>query len=580
LGETAERLAEERLRDALPEGARLYPNVRFVAKTRPGGPAHDGEADLVVIHPENGLLVIEVKAGEPTRDAIGRWWLGDRRLDRSPFEQAEAAKRDLAHAIAALPDWPGDRELRTGHAVAFPDADLATLPRGHALLGPDVTRDIVMDAEALSTNTNARRALDRAFAWWVGDGTRGYPLTDRQLALIDEYLAPATTVHRLLRRDVEEGKDRLLEASRQQLYVLNQNRSKRRAEVVGPAGSGKSLVAVEKARRLAKEGFRTLFVCFNQPLATEVLREIAADGEKPERRPVVSTFHRLCEQLGTRAGVLLPKPKPIPQTWWDETLPKALEDAIPRLPEERFHAIVVDEGQDFALDWLLSLEFLFQTPADGVFWVFHDPGQALRADDRVGELELDRLDLLEDFRSPAPVAALAARFYHGLAEPIAVNTTGRAPVYYEAETGPETVDAVRRALHQLINVEQVRPWHVAVLSGVSASKSDVWQQRRFGSVELWNGAIDNAGNSLGLPADEVPDAPLDDGVVLFESVRRFKGLERPVVILCELPPDDTDRFDQLLYTALTRATTHLVVIASASLVARLAHTPATPTDPR
>jgi superfamily I DNA and RNA helicase len=108
----------------------------------------------------------------------------------------------------------------------------------------------------------------------------------------------------------------------------------------------------------------------------------------------------------------------------------------------------------------------------------------------------------------------------------------------------------------------------------------VWRQRTFGHVELWNSAIDDAGNSLGLPADEVPDAPLDDGVVLFESVRRFKGLEREVVILCELPDETAERFDQLLYTAFTRATTYLVVIASASLVARLAHTPAAPTDPR
>ena len=83
----------------------------------------------------------------------------------------------------------------------------------------------------------------------------------------------------------------------------------------------------------------------------------------------------------------------------------------------------------------------------------------------------------------------------------------------------------------------MRSWHVAVLSGGSATRSDVWRQRRFGNAELWNGAIDDAGRSLGLPAEEVPDAPADDGVVLFETIRRFKGLERPVVILCELPEE-------------------------------------------
>jgi superfamily I DNA/RNA helicase len=73
---------------------------------------------------------------------------------------------------------------------------------------------------------------------------------------------------------------------------------------------------------------------------------------------------------------------------------------------------------------------------------------------------------------------------------------------------------------------------------------------------------------LGYAADEVPEEPVDDIVVRFETARRFKGLERPVVILCELS-EDTKRLDQLLYTGLTRATAHLVVIAPPSLAARL-----------
>ncbi len=580
MGESAERFAEAQVRSALPEGARLYANVPIVARTRPSGPAHDAEADLVVVHPEHGLLVIETKAGEPTRDASGRWWLGTRELPRSPFKQAEDAKHDLVRLIEDHPDWPTDRRLRAGHAVAFPGADLASLPHGHALLGPGMPREIILDAEALSDTAHARRALERAWSHWTGDGSKGHPLDAHQLALIDNFLAPTLQLHRLLRRDVGDSKARLLQASIAQRLVLNQNRSRRKVEVIGPAGSGKSLVAVEQARRLARDGWRTLFVCFNQPLATAIIREFDAEGEPPDRRPTVTTFHRLCETMGSKAGVLPPKPKaPLPQAWWDETLPAALEDAIDHLPDERYQAIIVDEGQDFRLDWLVLLQLLFANEADAYFWVFHDPGQALRFDDVVGELGLERLDLYEDHRSPGPVAELAARFYRGADTPYAMNPAGRAPEIHEAAPGRETVDAVRRALHGLLVEEGVRPWQVVVLSGRTASKSDVWRQRTFGNVTLWNGAIDDAGNSLGLPADEVPDEPPDDRIVLFESVRRFKGLEREVVILCELP-EEGERLDQLMYTALTRATTHLVVVASASLVARLAHTPAAPTDPR
>ncbi len=562
-GERAERLVEERLRAALPEDVPLHANVRFVGRTRTHGPAHDGEADIVIVHPDHGLLVIEVKAGEPGRDAHGRWFIGDHELVRSPFEQAEAAKHDLVRAIEELPGWPSGVELRAGHAVAFPDVDLASLPPGHVLLGPDAVRDIVLDADAFAEADAARQALERAWAWWEGDGTRGRPLDPAMLSLVEEFLAPTVTLRRLLRHDVEEGRARLVTASVAQRLVLDQNRSRRRLEIAGPAGSGKSLVAVERARRLAREGWRTLFVCFNQALATAMGREIEDDGEPPDRRPVVSTFHRLCETLANRAGLLPAKPADPGPDWFDG-LAALLGPAIEALPDERFHAIVIDEGQDFEPDWLVDLALLLRNPDDDILWVFHDPGQALYREDRVGGLGLDRLDLFEDWRSPAPVAELAARFYHGPTAPHPVMEGGRGPAVWEAAPGGSTLDAVRRLLHLLIEEEGVRPWQIVVLSGRSARESGVWKRRRFGNIMLWNGAIDDAGRSLGLPPEDVPDLPPDDGVALFETIRRFKGLEREVVILCELP-ETGDRLDQLLYTALTRATTHLAVVAPPSL---------------
>jgi len=568
--DAAEALVEERVRAALPDDARAHANVRMLARTRATGPAHDAEADLVVLHPEHGLLVIEVKGGEPSRDAQGRWYAGGRQLERSPFAQAEAGKHDLARAIADLPEWPSGRPMRSGHAVAFPHADLATLPRGHALLGPDVDRAIVLDAAALETPVTTRAALERVWAFWTADGSKGARLDPALFARVDEYLSPTVALHRLVRRDVDAAKDWLVQASQAQIQVLNMARSLRRAEVVGPAGSGKSLVAVEKARRLAKDGFRTLYVCFNSPLAASVQRQIAEDDVPVHLRPVVETFHGLCERLGANAGTLPARPagRGVPPGWFD-ALPGALDAAIELLGDERFHAIIVDEGQDFELDWLESLEFLFQTPADGVLWVFHDPGQALYRPDVVAQLGgLEPLTLQVDYRSPAPVAALARHFYRGPTAPESYGQSVAQPVIEAAAPGRPTIEAVRRHLHRLIVEEGVRPWDVAVLSGAAAAKSDVWQQRRYGNVELWNGSIDAAGESLGLAAADVPDEPMDDGVVLFETARRFKGLERPVVILCELP-EEGRRLDELIYTALTRATAHLVVVATPALAGRL-----------
>ena len=278
----------------------------------------------------------------------------------------------------------------------------------------------------------------------------------------------------------------------------------------------------------------------------------------------MTTFHRLCERLGTEAGVLPARPDPIPQGWWDETLPGALGAAIDAMPDRRYHAVVVDEGQDFEARWFEILQRLLVDPGD-VFWVFHDPGQALIRTDVVAGLGLERHELFENRRNPESIAALAGRFYRGGEEVFAVRETGRRHTVISAAPGDETLEALRRALHRLIEDERVSPWRIAVLSGVSAPVSAAWRRRRFGNAVLCNSALRDDGSSKGLAPEDVPDEPDE---VLFETIRRFKGMERDVVILVELPVTG-DRLDELLYVGLTRATTELVVIAPPALAVRL-----------
>ena len=579
-GADAERLVTNRLREALPPPFAVYENVRWTAIPVPGRPALDGEADLVVAHPERGLLVIETKSGCPSRDRRGRWFLGPVELRESPFKQAEDNRHELVRALTALPDWPPGSRPRAGHAVALPDADLASLPSGHVLLGPDADRRIVLDAQALETAASTRAWVDAAFDFYLGDGSHGDVLGEAGMRRVADYLAPVVELHRLVRGRIMDDAPTLVAATRQQLFVLGQTKSARRVEVVGPAGSGKSMLAAEKARRLAAEGYRTLLACFNQPLATALSRELAEPAAAAEQAGgglVVATFHRLAEVLAVRAGIIGPHGPRVPDGWF-AALPGALGQAIERLPGERFHAIVIDEGQDFDAEWLLLLEQLLHDPDQGVLWVFHDPGQAVRGPDVVGQLGLPlRLTLYENLRNPGSVAALASRFYRG-DEMVVAYRDGEADDREAAGSnrcrvvvagpGRETVEAVRRELHRLLHVEHVRSWDVAVLSGGSAARSEVWARRRFGNAVLWNGSIRDDGSSRGLAPEDVPDEPPDDGVVRFETVRRFKGLERPVIILCELPTEG-DRLDELLYSALTRPTTELVVVAPPALAARL-----------
>jgi UvrD-like helicase C-terminal domain len=195
-------------------------------------------------------------------------------------------------------------------------------------------------------------------------------------------------------------------------------------------------------------------------------------------------------------------------------------------------------------------------PDNDVMYVFHDPEQALFRDDVVDTLKLPEFYLDWNCRNTLPIHRFAANYAPGLASVPALHESGRAVEIVSGREG-SVVEALRKVLHRLVVEERIAPWQIAVLTGVSLSRSAVWKQRQFGNQVLWNGSYDDEGHSLGLSADEAPDQPTD--TILCDSIRRFKGLEREVIVLVEADESDP-RLSQLMYVGTTRARQHLIVI--------------------
>jgi hypothetical protein len=564
-GKAAEQLVVDRLRAVLPPAVAVLPNVRWLARDH--GHVREGEADVVIGDPERGFLVIEVKSGEVRRDATGTWCAG-KPLPRSPFEQAADSRRSLIRKLRELPQWTAGLQPIAGQAVAFPDVELDSMRGRLGLMGPDVEPALIADQSMFLDDDGGRRELrsfiDGAFALWSGHAGEQPP----GRAAIDLLLATMTApleLRSMLRNEIAGGEADVVRLTEGQYQTLNMLRGVRRAAIVGGAGTGKTMLAAEKARRLAREGFATLLICFNAPLA-RMLAEATADVAAETGQLTVATFHQLCQDLGREAGVLGERPDPVPQTWWDETLPNALVEAGERLGP-RYHAIVVDEGQDFAPDWLLALEALSFDGRDDVLYVFHDPAQAIYRDDVVAQLGLQEYPLEMNCRNAQSIHAVVARFAEGGLASMALRDDGRSPELIEADGADATLEALRKVLHRLRVEEDVPPRHIAVLTGARLEESAVWRQRRFGNEALDNPSVDADGRHLGAAAHETPELPSD--AILCDTIRRFKGLERPVIVLVELDGIDPAKLDRLLYVGASRARQHLVVIASAAVLGRL-----------
>jgi len=517
----SERVVHQAL-SGLPDDWTVFYSTGWQSERR--GRPGDGEADFVLLH-RRGLLVLEVKGGT-VRIVDGEWESisagGQAHRIRDPFQQAldsrKALQRYLRERLQGSP-W-----LDTGHGVCFPDSRIT------GDLGPEGPRSIVWDRDDLR---DIGRATETLVEHWGLASTLG----PAQLKAIHRLIAPTVTIRPLLREVVEDISARLLELTDQQIAALSMLRRNRRAIVYGGAGTGKTVLAVERGRQLARDGFSVLLVCFNRPLGQYLAQQF--DGMSPIR---ATSFHVLCRELALRAGELLPQ-RPS-QTWWDEVLPAATPDYAKRVGFD-CSAIVVDEGQDFMPDWWLTLELLLKEPEEDPFYVFVDTAQQIYRPGWQPPFTGPAADLTINCRNTMEIAKRVAGVFGG--DIPTLGASGPDPTFLIVKS-PEQIEAkLHLLLAKYLIKGGLRPDQVVVLS-TSRPEVDRLRGREFAGFGLV--------------------APGEDGVVT-ETVHRFKGLEADAVILL-LPSLYWDEDRVLAYIGMSRARAQLAVLGPPEVRAAMA----------
>ena len=496
-------------------------NIKWQALRR--GRQGDGETDFALFHPTRGILVIEAKGGDViVRD--GRYFRrqANGRLDsiHDPFEQAEACKRQLSAFLAAQVEGLGGGP-RVGRAVAFPHV------RIQQALGAQGPREIILDAGDLG---QIERSISRLTDYWKPPQR----LTDGQLGRIRTLLVPSVTVKRLLREDLADAAAALVDLTNEQYEVLDAIGGNREALILGGAGTGKTLLAIERARRLADLGVSVLLVCYNQLLGEHLAAEF-----RDSSLVTAGTFHQVARRLAVRAQRLIPDEPP--QEWWDEELPTLFPEVAAEVGFE-VDAVIVDEAQDFRPAWWDALRLVMRNLDDGWFYVFADTQQALFMPGWCSPFENGAFEyrLTRNCRNTRPIAEKLAGIFGG---EVKVNRVeGPKPKFHVVGSADMAVQRVMARLGELLD-QGISPPQIHVLSSTKKI------------VERLRGR-DVAG--VGLVAYG------DDGITV-ETVHRFKGLEAEVVVLVILEAD-SDIELSLIYTGLSRAQTLLEVVGTAAVL--------------
>ena len=514
------------LRDQLDDEWEAYHSVSWMMRDHAEG-AEDGEVDFVLCHPERGIVCLEVKGGG-IECRHGEWFRvldGERTRVPDPFTQALDHRYALKRKIAEQDGWQ-DHELFIAHALVFPDITVHEL-----VLAPDAPAEIILDRHDMG---DLPAALERALAYHRGARDKRQMPGEEGAAMLRELLARDLLIRVPLASRILDEEVELQRMTFEQASILNRFGRERRLVVYGCAGSGKTMVAVEQARRVAEAGERVLFVCFNKPLR-KFLNE-----RFPHERVQYWNFHALCVRLAGEAGVELPKYDGNPPArYWDEELPDALVAAIDKLGPQ-FDAIFVDEAQDLENNWLDALMLTLADPDRDQVWLFMDANQNVYGSRLEVPDEFRPFELTWNCRNTQAIHNEVIKKFKGPVQPEVIGPEGRPPELVHAA---DQAKAVAEIIRRLVDEEEILPQDIAVLSAHSMKGSKV------GRTRLPNGLCFSE------------DPPPTGKYVRFSSIRAFKGLEAPVVVLCELEDLDDATRDSQIYVGMSRARNHCIVVA-------------------
>ena len=516
------------------------------------------EVDFLVIAPSHGVIVIEVKSHENISFDETGWW--PRTLDRSPFKQALNARYAFSRWLKAEAS-PELKDVPVVQMCIFPrstftiDERLASI-EAHELIDLSqfglcrTAEDFVqlVEQNMLSAMGGAsplpqplsQAAVDRLVEILV-------PVQKRRPALADVIAMAARQMDDLL--DAEQ---------RSVLQLIDDNQ---RVEVSGPAGTGKTLIAIEAASRSVERGERVALLCFNSAVGN-FMEARARKRSRDHSGLVCGGVHSVLRRM-----LDIKVPEEAGESYWNGEFIDRVEEALTdpeRAADVMFDRIFLDEAQDIVargrlFDCVFSL--LKGGVTNGRYAVF-------------GDLEFQKLapvdqDRLQQLRGASPARTRLRRNCRNL------RTVGAAAVAYSGiarnvneiyesflrnDMVPDSLRVIAGETKddQILKVEeQIRQCRthgfkdsqITLLSMVAGDRSVVNELRRKG----WRLARHDGRHS-------------EDAGLTWSSVWAFKGLENKVIIVTDVELAAVREAREAFYTAMTRATMRLVLVASGEAI--------------
>lgn len=514
-----ERIFYEKARE-LPDSYTVFYSYKFAVEKEKSDSYGLREADFVIVHPSLGFVVVEVKQGHVYYHN-GMWQVHKdgkfTPLHKDPLQQARNAMFSILRRYKQASNQK-EFPLASRFALSFPDTT-----RRVGVYPEDLHEDSCWTAMQLNDLEKSITAL------FDHIDLRSPQQATQQL--INQVLSPTFKVFSSLEDELAlfDNKAQIV-LTEEQERILEETEEDRRKIFFGAAGTGKTFIAMKKAQDLAEQGKRVFLTCFNKNLV-KVFEKFCQHEHISKKNFHDFMLHTLQEN---QYPIEEPADVKEKSEFYETTLPEICFDLYSIMPEEnKFDAIIVDEGQDFKEHWYLCLEEMLKQ--DGHFYIFADRNQNLFGHglDALKDFQMSTHKLTVNLRNTQRINDWAEPFLGG--KKIRSRLYGGNPVEYVPwKTPDEEKRLIQKRIQQLVS-QGLSPQRITILSPNRLENSSLKEMNRIGD---W-------------PLVDVRESPKYG--VRFSTIRAFKGLEADVVFLIGIKNDSPVCTPEDIYVGGTRA---------------------------
>jgi hypothetical protein len=381
-----ERRTAERLEDKLDADYLLWYDV-------PVGPRYQ-HPDFVVMHPRRGILILEVKDWRLSTLIQANKQTWDIHTDTgpktvpNPLEQARQYAHQVVDALERDPQLvqPGGRHqgklaFPWSYGVVLPNITRAQFDKAELHHALEPHRVVCQDEMLESVEPEALQSrLWDMFPFLVG-GVMSLP----QLARVRWIMFPEVRVpvqgalfEAQAGGDADAELPSLMRVMDLQQEQLARSLGDGHRVIHGVAGSGKTMLLGYRAEHLAKaatDAKPVLILCYNEPLAVQLASVMAARGLAGRVHAV--HFHKWCREQLVAFGQELPRQNLPKDQFFADMVQRVITGVERRqIPSGQYQAVLIDEGHDFAPEWL-KLVVQMVDPATNSLLVLYDDAQSI-----------------------------------------------------------------------------------------------------------------------------------------------------------------------------------------------------------